>query len=268
MPITKFTLFALLLQLFIAGAVFADQADTWPKKAQAAIVLTYDDAMDSQLDTALPQLNRAGLRATFYISPVSENLMTRLDEWRQADAQGHELANHMLHHPCRKSRQNDWVQDAYDLNTYSLSRYVNEIKMANKFLFAIDGKTARTFAYTCGHTRVEKNTQVIEALKPLFLAARAVSSDGLNDPAKLDYFKIRSQDAAGRSGAQLISMAEVAKQKNQLLVFLFHGVGAGHLSVSVEAHQALVDYLKKNTAAYWVTTLKQAVIYNKSRLQP
>ena len=42
------------------------QSMTWPDHKQATIVLTYDDALLSQLDTAVPQLKHAGLKATFF----------------------------------------------------------------------------------------------------------------------------------------------------------------------------------------------------------
>ena len=48
----------------IAPDIFARQPSVkWPGGRQAAIVLTYDDALPSQLDIAIPQLGATGLRA-------------------------------------------------------------------------------------------------------------------------------------------------------------------------------------------------------------
>ena len=44
----------------------------WPNGARAAVSLTYDDGLNSQLDCALPQLEAAGFRATFFL--VQENM--------------------------------------------------------------------------------------------------------------------------------------------------------------------------------------------------
>jgi peptidoglycan/xylan/chitin deacetylase (PgdA/CDA1 family) len=41
----------------------------WPNGMQAAVSLTFDDGMDSQLHLAVPELDRRGLRATFYMNP-------------------------------------------------------------------------------------------------------------------------------------------------------------------------------------------------------
>jgi peptidoglycan-N-acetylglucosamine deacetylase len=42
---------------------------TWPDGCQAAISLTFDDGLPSQLALAIPILNRFDLRGTFYVNP-------------------------------------------------------------------------------------------------------------------------------------------------------------------------------------------------------
>ena len=64
----------------------------WPQGKTAAIVLTYDDAMSSQLDIAVPQLAAAGLKGTFFLSGgMAPDYMRR---WREVQRAGHELGNH------------------------------------------------------------------------------------------------------------------------------------------------------------------------------
>src|SRR5436190_17053286 len=77
-------------------AAVAHSAD-WPNGARAAIVLTYDDAVASQLDNAIPALDSAGLKGTFFLSNVRQ---ADVERWKAAAASGHELANHTLNHPC------------------------------------------------------------------------------------------------------------------------------------------------------------------------
>ena len=69
----------------------------WPNGARAAIALTYDDAAPSQLDHAIPALDAAGLKGTFFLSNVRQADVGR---WKAAAISGHELANHTLNHPC------------------------------------------------------------------------------------------------------------------------------------------------------------------------
>ena len=78
----------------------------WPGGATAAVSLTFDDGMQSQLEVGVPLLNRYGVRATFYVNP-QEDYPTQLAGWREALA-GHEIGNHTVHHPC--SQNFDWIR--------------------------------------------------------------------------------------------------------------------------------------------------------------
>ncbi len=90
----------LLLSLFLFS-FFAGQAQerVWKNK-QCAVALTYDDALNVDLDHAIPALDSVGLKGTFYLSGYSPALTNRFAEWRKVAAAGHELGNHTLFHPC------------------------------------------------------------------------------------------------------------------------------------------------------------------------
>ncbi len=62
---------------------------------RAAVSLTFDDADSVQLDRVIPELNKRHLRGTFFLT-ISK--LTRLDEWRKAQSQGHEIGNHSVSH--------------------------------------------------------------------------------------------------------------------------------------------------------------------------
>lgn len=55
----------------------------WPNGASAAVSLTYDDGKESHLDFAIPDLEAAGLRATFFLTPGWNRLADRAAEWRR-----------------------------------------------------------------------------------------------------------------------------------------------------------------------------------------
>jgi len=244
-------------------SVTASSSYTWPDQQQAAVVLTYDDTLHSQLDYAVPQLNQHQFVGTFYLSGARGELDKRMNEWRAAAKLGHELGNHTLYHPCRKSLPDrDWVQPFLDLDQYTITQYSEELKTTNTLLQAIDGHTQRTFAYTCGDTTV-KNGSVIDAIKPLVTAARD-AIPGTNDANNINFYKIKAFDGANKSAQQLIAMVEQAQQNNHLVVLLFHGVGGDYLNVDASAHQQLVQYLADNRKDYWVTTLRDAVQYIKT----
>jgi len=74
------------------------------KWSQSRRLLTYDDALNGQLDYTIPQLDSVGLKGTFFCTGNSPCLYRRIDNWRKAAKNGHELGNHALFHPCLGNR--------------------------------------------------------------------------------------------------------------------------------------------------------------------
>src|ERR1700743_1520541 len=88
-----------LLIVFSVVAAKAQNANTWNNK-QCAVVLTYDDAIDIDLDNVVPALDSMKFKGTFYLIGSSPVVAKRMDEWRKVAKEGHELGNHALMHPC------------------------------------------------------------------------------------------------------------------------------------------------------------------------
>ena len=121
--------------------------DTLWHNKKCAVVLTYDDAIPQHLDNAFPLLDSLQLKATFYITAYAAK--GRISDWKKVAAKNYELGNHTLFHPCMGGPGREWVKPGYDLNNYTVERMLDEIRMTNIFLEALDGKKARTFAFTC-----------------------------------------------------------------------------------------------------------------------
>jgi peptidoglycan/xylan/chitin deacetylase (PgdA/CDA1 family) len=228
----------------VAGrAATAQTTSVWQGK-QCAVVLTYDDAIDVDLDNALPTLDSLKLRGTFYLIGSAPAVSRRLGEWRRAAQHGHELGNHALFHPCDGSLPGrGFVTPDNDLSKYTVSRAVAEIRANNTLLHAIDGKTAHTFAYPCGDRQIG-GVYFYDQLKPDFVAARGVTS-GLQTAAQVDLTNVDCYMINGQDSKYMIDLVKQAQQTHTLLVFLFHGVGGGHsLNVDLAAHRQLLHYLK------------------------
>lgn len=236
----------------------------WQGK-QAAVVLTYDDAIAEHLDHALPQLDKRGLKGTFYVTIDAPAFRDRLPEWQKLAKNGHELGNHTLFHPCDGSQAGrEWVAEDRDLSKWTVKQMVDNLRITSTTLEAIDGQKERTFAYTCGDTQAGGQS-FVEAIKPYFLGARAVDY-GLYPPKAVDLFSIKTYALQGQSAEQLIEQVDLAIAQGGLLVFLFHGVGGGHfLDVSQEAHDALLNYLVKQNKNLWVTTARDAARFIKTQ---
>jgi peptidoglycan/xylan/chitin deacetylase (PgdA/CDA1 family) len=238
-------------------AVLAAEAApfVWPNGAQAAVTLGYDDALDSQLDHAVPALNKRGLRGSFYIPINGPTLPARQNEWRAAAAAGHELGNHSLFHGCSaKGPGRAWVMPHRDLDRQTPAQVQEQILAANTWLQSLDGKTKRTFTPPCIDTKAG-GQDFIKALQPHFVAYRAASPAMVSDTTALDPYAMPVYFVEGWTGDQLIALVEKAAAQRAVVSLLFHGVGAEHLSVTREAHDQLLDHLAKNKARLWTDTM-------------
>jgi peptidoglycan-N-acetylglucosamine deacetylase len=232
------------LNLFLALNINGQSGLPWQEK-KCAVVLTYDDAIDQHLDNAVPVLDSLGLKATFYITAYSKSIQTRMPEWKRLPDHGHELGNHTLFHPCFGGPDRSWVKPEYDLRNYSVQRMIDETRMTNIFLQSLDGKTRRTFAFTCGDMKIG-DTLFIDSLKKDFVAARATRNE-MHKINEIDLYNVDCFVVNGETGSQLIGWARKAMETNSLLVILFHGVGGGNaLNVSLAAHREFLLFLKQN----------------------
>lgn len=226
----------------------------WPNGAKAAVNLAYDDALDSQLDNAIPALNRYGFNGTFYLTLASEVLAKRLPEWRAAAEKGHELANHTLFHQCSRSLPGrDWVAAHRDLDKISIAQLKDQIVVGNTMLFAIDGKHERTFTTPCIDLKAG-GENYIDAIKSEFVAIKAAAGGVTPDMKLVDPYAVGVDLPSDVTGQQLIAVVKAAAEKGTMANFTFHGIGGDHLAVSTEAHEELLKYLAENKNVYWVDT--------------
>jgi len=234
-----------------------EESMLWHGK-KAAVVLTYDDALNVHLENAIPELEAHKLKGSFYISGFSPGSKNRISDWRMAAKNGHELGNHTMYHPCDATLPGrDWVSPENDLSKYSTMKIINEIRMTSVFLEAIDGKKERTFAFTCGDTTTGEGS-FIDSIKNDFLALRGVRNQ-VNTIGNINLHNVDCFMVNGETGEQLIHWVKNAQEKNALLTILFHGVGGEHsLNVSLEAHKQLLDYLQENKEEIWTTTMIEA----------
>ena len=250
-----------LFMLLIMATLTAHSQLMWNGK-KAAVVLTYDDGINEQLDNAVPVLDSLGLKATFYITAFSKSVQTRVNEWKRLAEKGYELGNHTLFHPCAGSVDRPFVTKEYDLNTYTVRRILDESRMANLFLNALDGKTKRTFAFPCGDMKVA-DTAFINYMKTDFVAARAVRNE-MHKINEVDLYNVDCYMVNSNTAAEMIAWVKKAMANNSLLVILFHGVGGGNgLNVSVPEHRAFLSWIKQNEKDIWIAPMLEVAEHIK-----
>lgn len=220
---------------------------SWPHGARAAVSLTYDDAVPTQR-LAASELERSGLRGTFFLTGTAPDLKAQRQRWQGLQRAGHELASHTMHHPCDCSHA--WVPRGYTTQDYDLARMGAELDQTLELLEQLGATPPHTFAYPCGETHVGKAREsYIELVTERFLAARGVEpriADPWRDPLEL----VPAHDGA-KSPEELVALVERAVAEGGWLVLLFHGVGGDHLPVRSEAHAALIEHLARRTDSVW-----------------
>lgn len=255
------------LALGTHASLAAEKPFTWPNGAKAAVNLAYDDALDSQLDNAIPTLNKYKLKGTFYLNVVSPTLTTRLSDWRAAAQKGHELGNHSIFHQCSKSSPGrEWVPADRDLDKVSVVQMQDQVKVTNAFLHAIDGKTERTYTPPCIDLKAS-GSNYVDGLKSEFVAIKAGFGGVTPDMKTLDPYVVPVDFPNDATGEQLIAVVKAAAAKGTMANFTFHGIGGDHIVVSKEAHEELVKYLAANKDVYWTDTFVNIMKYVKEQQQ-
>ncbi|NGM51350.1 polysaccharide deacetylase family protein [Caulobacter sp. 602-2] len=247
----------LAIVISLACGITAANAAQWPNGAKAAVALTYDDALASQLDNAVPALDAAGLKGSFFLSGVKAADIPR---WRAVAAGGHELANHTIFHACPAASFP--ADPRYVAEAYTPASLLKEIEQQNVLLTAIDGKARHGFATPCGASKAG-GVDYLEALRAsnLVTYARGVVTTPQDlAGAKIDPMHVPSRGfPEGVTGAQLIDFAKSAAAGGGVAVFLFHGVGGDYLQVSNPAHRELLAWLKANPKEVWVAPLQEVM---------
>lgn len=247
------------LQPIHHGATAA--AKPWNGKT-AAVVLTYDDGLNVHLKYAVPVLDSLHLKGTFYLTHnFGSEFGKQVPGWKLAAANGHELGNHSMYHPCEGGRPGrEWVQPEYDLRNYTVKRMTDDVHSMNTLLTAIDGKSERTFALPCGD-RTVNDTPYVHQLGNELIAIRGVRGVMPTLP-EVELMDLPCYMIAGNSGAEMKALVDKAIEKKALLVFLFHGVGGEHgLNVDLDAHRQLLYYLKQRQSELWIAPMIDVARY-------
>jgi len=237
----------------------------WPHGARAAVSLSYDDAIPSQLDNAAPALKKHGLYATFFLTGSSPTLAATPERYRDLVRNGHELGAHTIHHPC--DRGLGFPEPGFALQDYDRARMEAELQDSLRQLRELGQSAPFSFAYPCGSTWLgEARESYIPLVEQQFRAARGVKPD-VADPLRVSLSEVPS--AMGNSSAlELTSWVERALASGGWVVFTFHGVAGDHLAVSAEAHEALLGYLEQRKSSVWTERFGTVAAYVQAARTP
>jgi len=261
----RFNLFLLLflVSVFISKNVLAQQDKQtflWPDGKQMAISLTFDDARPSQVDAGTELLNQYGVKATFVVVPSS--VEKRLDGWKKAVADGHEIGNHTLYHPC--SGNFPWSRQTA-LENYTLKQMKKELTDANKRIEELLRTKPTVFAYPCGATFVGrgKNTKsYVPLIAELFIAGRGWLDEGPNDPAFCDFAQLTGMEMDGKDFDQILPLLKNAKNTGAWLVLAGHEMGeSGSQTTRLSMLKKLIEYAQDPANGIWIAPMGTVAKY-------
>jgi len=229
----------------------------WPAGCDCAVSLTFDDGSKSQLERAIPYMNKVGLRGTFYVNP-RENYHEQLKPWAEAAAAGHEIGNHTCGHPCSRSMGNE-----RGLETMTLPDIEADILEAERRLRdAIPTQKARSFCYPCYYHHVGEGLtrqSYVPVVAKHFTGGRTGTCNRgfFPDPTYCDLHCLESHACELLMGYEMIGLCERAANQNRWCILTFHGIHEGHLSVTDGDFREVCDHLIRHKNRFHVAPVTE-----------
>ncbi|HEY6977772.1 MAG TPA: polysaccharide deacetylase family protein [Chitinophagaceae bacterium] len=233
---------------------------TWPEGKQAALSLSFDDARLSQVDSGTALLDQFGIKATFFVVPSA--VEERINGWKQAVANGHEIGNHTFTHPCTGnfswSRKNA-------LENYNLDSMRNEMMKCNNLIQQLLNVKPEVFAYPCGQKFIGRgiNTKsYVPLVSELFISGRGWRDEAMNDPAFCDLAQISGIEMDGKNFDEILPLIEEAKKTGQWLVLAGHEMGtSGVQTTRLAMLKQLLEYVQNPANRIWIAPVGDVAKY-------
>jgi peptidoglycan/xylan/chitin deacetylase (PgdA/CDA1 family) len=230
----------------------------WPGGARAAVSLTYDDGLDSQIDNVAPALEAVGLKGTFFLT--RDNMEERAADWQAVHRKGHEMGNHSVTHPC-------------DLKLCEAASFrAQEIAPMEAYLDETFGPGRfRSYAYPCGYVALGAGDEASgvaryrQALDGLVAAARTVKGPP-NAPADVvaNPFMLTAYEPTYfvDDPRQAFVYVKAAMRRGGWAILVFHDVlvkRQGEGDTSVASHKAVLQWLREQPV--WCAPLGEVFLH-------
>jgi peptidoglycan/xylan/chitin deacetylase (PgdA/CDA1 family) len=236
----------------------------WPEGKTMALSLTFDDARLTQIDKGIPLLNKYGVKATFYVSPGS--MEQRIDGWKDAITNGHDIGNHTLVHPCTGNFA--WSRDKA-LEDYTIQEMREELDSASRIIYRQLGIMPVSFAFPCGQTFIGKGLSTrsyVPLVAASFESGRGWLDEGPNDPAFCDLSQLTGMELDGKSFEQIKALIESAKSKGLWLVLAGHEMNNEGVQTSLlSTIEAICRYASDPANGIWIDNIHNIASYVKEK---
>jgi peptidoglycan/xylan/chitin deacetylase (PgdA/CDA1 family) len=254
--------------VFTISTVIAGQQSgsnfSWPHGKRVAISLSFDDARESQVEGGTALLDRYGVKATFYVVPSA--VEKKVQGWKQAAANGHEIGNHSMNHPC--SGNFAWSRNKA-LEDYTIERMRQELTDANRRITELVGVTPESFAYPCGQTFVGRGTRTesyVPVTASLFVTSRGWMDEAPNDPSYVDFAQLTGIESDGKDFDQILPIVEAAKQSGAWIVFAGHEMAKdGAQTTRLAMLERLCAYANDAAHGVWIAPVGTVAKYVRAQ---
>jgi peptidoglycan-N-acetylglucosamine deacetylase len=228
----------------------------WPTAKRVAVSLSFDDARTSQVDEGLALLKKMGVKVTFFVTPGA--VEKRLDGWKQAVIDGHEIANHSLTHPCSG---NYAFSSGNALETYTLESMAQQLDEANARIEKLLGVKPTTFAYPCGQKFVGRDRNVrsyVPLVAERFLVGRGYMDESPNNPALADLAQAMGTAFDDMDFPRMKMIVDAAAADGRWVIFAGHEIGRkAYQTTDIRALEQLCAYLKDPANGIWPGTVAE-----------
>jgi len=246
--------FLLVFIILYGKLVFSQQTITtfrWPDGKRAAISITFDDARTSQVDSGTALLDKYGIKATFFVVPPT--VEDRLDGWKKVVANGHEIGNHTINHPCTGNFS--WsAKNA--LENYSLDDMRNELIECNKRIKELLGVEPKVFAYPCGQKFVGRDTSTrsyVPLVAKMFMVGRGWRDEAMNNPGFCDLAQVSGIEMDGKNFDEILPLIEEVRTTGQWLILAGHEMGdSGVQTTRLKMLKQLIEYVQDPANGIWI----------------
>jgi len=232
-----------------AQSVPLPEATPWQHDRAAAISLTFDDGLPSQLDHAGPILRKHHLTGTFFVITGGDAWRNRPEDWRKLAAEGNEIASHTVNHPCllKEIKPNSLP--------YTPEMMRAELRDSAQAIISRLGITrGLTFNYPCGEMtfgppeeQSRNQAHYLDDVAEFYFAARADSAGSPVDPEEMNPLTVNTLGGGtGEDFPGLLAKMRPALDHQLWGVLVFHGVGGDYLSISAEPFDQLASYLEQH----------------------
>ncbi|MBS1714059.1 MAG: hypothetical protein JST30_06945 [Armatimonadetes bacterium] len=217
------------------------------KSTMPIVSLTYDGTQLCHSETALADLERYGIKATFYADPVP--LLDGLPTWRDACRSGHEVGNGCL---------SASVSEAGLLGAWTVDMLTDDITETDALIrevLPLQQSFSIAFPWATGHSDAIGDVRSAVAGHHVVCRSGVPGLNAMDDP-ELAYLKcVHMQDLQGRD---IVEIVRAGVRSRCWTILAFDGVGSGDRSVDGKAHRELCTWLSDNADLAKVATVRDA----------